>query len=173
MKKLIALSAVAIPTTLAFADPERIEFPTGYQQDFIFYTTHNRPDNNQVRHLYANDVALQGARQGGPLPDGAVLLIEIYKAKLDAEGKPVTGADGFFEQDQLAAYAVMEKQPGWGDEFPEDIRNGDWNYALFTPDKVHKEGVDETECLACHKPLADDDYLFSIDELTAQAKNDG
>lgn len=165
MKKLLFLAALLLHATLAWADPERVGFPADYQQSFTFYATHNRPDNNQVRYLYANDIAMQGAQADGALANGAVLLIEIYKARLDDDQKPVVGSDGFYEKDQLAAYAVMEKQPGWGDEFPEAIRNGNWNYALFTPAKTHKPGVDEAECLACHKPLAEDDYLFSWDEL--------
>lgn len=168
-KTLIVLFALILPITLVCADPERIEFPADYSQSFTFYATHNRADNNQVRYLYANDIARQGAQKGEALPDGAVLLIEIYKAKLDGEQKPVMGEDGYYEKDQLAAYAVMEKQPGWGDDIPETIRNGNWNYALFTPAKTHKPDVDETGCLTCHKPLVADDYLFSWDELTTKA----
>jgi len=55
------------------------------KQGFTQYTTINFPDRKQVRTYLANAIALQAARQGEPLPDGSVLLVEIFSAKLDAE----------------------------------------------------------------------------------------
>lgn len=154
----------------ASADPERIGFPPDYPDGFTQYTIHNRDDTKQVRYLHANEIALQGAREGDTLPNGSVLVMEIHKAVLDADGVPVTGEDGFFEKDQLALYALMEKRAGWGDDYPLEIRNGDWNYAFFLPDGTRKPDVDETECMACHKPHAANDFLFTLDELQAKAR---
>ena len=70
----------------------------------------------------------------------------------------MTGADGHFVEGQLAAYTAMEKQPGWGDAAPEILRNGDWRYAVFTPEGTHKPNVNEAACMACHKPLDAQDY---------------
>lgn len=147
-----------------------IEFPADYATSMTHYTTINRPDNKQVRNLYANDVAMRSARSGAPLADGSLIIIEIFKAKLDADGKPVTGADGFFEKGPRAAFTAMERQPGWGARVPEVLRNGDWNYAVFSADRKPKSDVNQAKCLACHKPLADADYLFSFDALVAKAK---
>ena len=65
------------------------------------------------------------------MDSGSVLVMEVYKAKLDADRNPVVGSDGFFEQGEMAAIAVMESRAGWGEEYPEQIRNGTWEYALF------------------------------------------
>ena len=65
------------------------------------------------------------------MDSGSVLVMEVYKAKLDADESPVVGGDGFFERGDLAAIAVMEARAGWGEEYPEAIRNGNWEYALF------------------------------------------
>jgi hypothetical protein len=48
-------------------------------------------------------------------------------------------------------------------------RNGDWNYAVFTLDKQHRPGVNQAECLACHKPLDKVSYTFTLKQL-AEAK---
>jgi len=48
-----------------------------------------------VRYYYANKAAVAAAKAGKPLPDGSVLFVEVYAAKLDGD-KPVTGGDGFF-----------------------------------------------------------------------------
>ena len=30
----------------------------------------------------------------------------------------------------------MEKRKGWGTEYPDNIRNGEWEYQAFTPAKA-------------------------------------
>jgi len=147
-----------------------VTFPEGYRNTFTMYTTVNRPDINQVRYLYANPVALRAAREGKPLPDGSVLVLEQFAAKLGADRKPVVGANGFYEPDRFVAYAVMARGPGWGKDIPEMLRNDEWNYAVFNADNKMRPGVNQAECLACHKPLDKKSYTFSIDPLTAVAK---
>src|SRR5688500_9290666 len=73
----------------------RVAFPEGYKDSFTKYHTINFPATRQVRYYFANKVALQAAKAGRPLPDGSVLFAEVHAAKLDADKKPVTGADGF------------------------------------------------------------------------------
>jgi hypothetical protein len=48
---------------------------------------------------------------------------------------------------------------------PEILRNGDWRYAVFTTDGEHRAGVNEAQCLACHKPLTASDYAFTVEPL--------
>jgi cytochrome c553 len=139
--------------------------PEGYPNGFTMYQTVNRPDINQVRYLYANDVALKAAREGKSLPDGSVLVLEQHAARLGEDKKPVTGADGFFQKDRFLAYAIMGRGAGWGQDIPEILRNEDWNYAVFTPEKKPRAGVNQAECLACHKPLDKMSYTFSIAAL--------
>ncbi len=144
--------------------------PEGYPTGFTMYQTVNRSDINQVRYLYANAPALRAAREGRPLPDGSVLVLEQHAAKLGEDKKPVMGADGFFVRDRLLAYAIMGREAGWGRDIPEMLRNDDWNYAVFTPEKKLRAGVNQAECLACHKPLDKASFAFSIEPLTATAK---
>ena len=139
--------------------------PAGYPTGFTMYQTVNRPDIGQVRYLYANAVAAQAARDGRPLPDGSLLVLEQHAAKMDADKKPLVGADGFFERDRLLAYAIMERGAGWGKEIPEMLRNEDWNYAVHTPQRQARAGVHQADCLACHKPLDKQSFVFSIDAM--------
>jgi len=148
----------------------QVTFPEGYKTTYRMYQTVNRADINQVRYLWANPVALQAAREGKPMPAGAVLLLEQHAAKLDADKKPVMGSDGFYVADRLLGYTVMGTGAGWGTGFPEMLRNGDWNYAVFAPDMKIRTGVNQADCLACHKPLDKTNYVFSNDPLIAAAK---
>lgn len=145
----------------------RVSFPEGYKETFAKYHTINFPATRQVRYYYANKAAVQAAKEGKPLPDGSVLFAEVYSAKLDADKKPVTGGDGFFVPEKLLFYTAMARGAGWGRDIPDMLRNEDWNYAIFTLDKQHRPGVNQAECLACHKPLDKVSYTFTLKELAA------
>ena len=146
----------------------RVTFPQGYRDTFVRYHTINFPATRQVRHFFANRAALQAAKAGQALPDGSVLFAEVYSAKLDADGKPVVGADGFFVADRLLFYTAMAREAGWGADVPEMLRNENWNYAAFSAEKQPRS-INQAECLACHKPLDKSSYAFTLKEL-AQAK---
>lgn len=173
-KYLTAALAVCLSVCAgtADADPKRVRLPADYDPaKWLMYGIHNRPDNGQVRYLYANAVAAEGAKSDAGLPNGSVLVMEVYKAKVDPAGAPVVGADGYFEKAELLQYSVMEKQAGWGADIPENIRNGDWNYTVYTPDKVNKTDTKEEVCLACHLPLGKGaDYVLSWDELVVKVR---
>lgn len=145
-------------------------FPADYADRFTRYQTIDFPERQQVRYYWANDAALEAARAGGPFPPGSYLFVEVHKAELDGAGEPVKGADGHYVKADLAAYTAMEKSAGWGKDVPEILRNDDWRYAVFTPAGEHRAGVNEAQCLACHKPLTDTDYTFTFERLKEVAE---
>ena len=147
----------------------RMVFPDGYRGSYTLYHTINFPATRQVRYYYANPVAVQAAKEGRAMPDGTVLLAEVHSAKLDADKKPMVGADGFFVPDQLLFYTGMARDAGWGKDIPDMLRNEEWNYAAFTTAKQLRP-ANQAECLACHKPLDKTSYMFTVDRLTAVAK---
>jgi len=146
-----------------------VTFPEGYKESFTKYHSISFPATKQVRYYYANKVAVAAAKAGKSLPDGSVLFTEVYAAKLGADGKPATGSDGNFVAEKLVAYTAMARDVGWGKDIPEMLRNENWNYAVFTADKQHRPGVNQAECLACHKPLDHTSYTFTLKQL-AKAK---
>lgn len=156
---------------LAAVNKTRVGFPGSERESFTWYTTINFPDRKQVRKYFANDVAVGAARAGKPMPHGALFFVEAYSAKLDGAGKPVVGSDGFFEPDRLLFFTAMQTNAGWGDDIPDLYRNGDWNYAVFSPDGKVNPTINQAKCFACHKPLADKSYVFSLDALIAKVKN--
>src|SRR5947199_4417634 len=85
-----------------------VTFPEGYKETFVKYHTISFPATKQVRYYYANKVAVQAARAGKAIPDGAVLFAEVHTIKLDADKNPVKGADGFFVPEKLVAYTAMQ-----------------------------------------------------------------
>ena len=147
-----------------------VTFPENYQTTFTKYHTINFPATKQVRYYFANSAALQAAKDGKTLPNGAYLFAEVHSAKLDADKKPITGSDGLFVADQLMFYTAMARDAGWGKDIPDMLRNEDWNYAAFTTAKQHRPGVNQAECLACHKPLDKVSYTFTLEQIAAVAR---
>ena len=91
-----------------------VAFPEGYSTSFRKYHTINFPATKQVRYYFANAKAIDAAKSGKALPDGSYLFAEVHSAKLDADGKPVTGPDGFYVPDKLLLYTAMQRDAGWG-----------------------------------------------------------
>ena len=68
---------------------------------------------------------------------------------------------------QRAAYLEAQLKALWGRDIPDQLRNGDWNYAVFTTEGKQRPGVNQAPCLACHKPLDNVSYTFTLKELAA------
>ena len=145
-------------------------FPEGYRSSYTRYFTMNFPATRQVRYFYANPVAIAAAKEGRDLPNGSYLLVEVYSAKLDADKKPIMGADGFYEADQLLFYTASARDAGWGKDIPDMLRNDEWNYSVYTVARQQRAGMNQADCLACHKPLDKTSYLFTLKDLAAVAK---
>jgi len=143
-----------------------LTFPENYKATFVHYHTLNFPATKQLRRYFANPAAIAAAKAGKPLPEGSFILAEVYSAKVDAEGKPVAGADGFFVPEKHLFYTAMGTGAGWGNGVPDALRNGNWNYGVFTLEKQHRP-INQAECYACHKPLDKDSFVFTLRQLAA------
>ena len=163
----IVLLAAMLVSTAALAGPEKIKFPSDYLKGDL-YQTLDRPDTKQYRELYASPGVVEAVRKGRPIPHGAVLTLVQWSVQQDANGNPVKDANGRFIKNQVIAHTVMEKQKGWGADYPSDWpRNGEWEYAVFTPDGQPnaKGNANNKACFTCHLPHAKQDYVISLAKL--------
>jgi len=155
----VAALALASPGT---AGPDKIQYPANWK-DHVLYITVDRYDIKQHRELYAStQAAVDAMKAGQPLPDGTVLTLVQYKAQLDAAGMPVKDAKGRFVKGDFVAYTVMEKKAGYGTEYPPELRNGDWEYAVFNAEGKLNDKANYKACFECHKPHAKQDYVISL-----------
>jgi hypothetical protein len=160
----VGVAGTASLTVSARAGGDKVAFPENYAKG-VLYATVDRADNKQYRELYASPDAIAAAKKGEPLPSGTVLTLVQYAAKLDEKGNPAKDANGRFIKDKLLAYTVMEKRAGWGAEYPETIRNGEWEYQAFRADRSVNTGAKLENCFTCHKPLGTKvDYVFSYEK---------
>ena len=117
--------------------------------------------------LFATEETLAAAQAGQELPYGTVLVAELYKAKKDADGEVIESALGRRIRDKFAAVAVMQKGRGWGEKFSAEFRNGDWDFAIFSPKGARLVKKDLNVCRACHQPFAETQHLFSLEHMVS------
>ena len=121
-----AAAAMTSASTATYAGPEKIKFPNDYLKG-VLYQTLDRPDNKQYRELYAPAAAVEAVRRGKPIPHGTVLTLVQWSVEQDASGNPIKDKNGRFIKKDIIAHTVMEKQQGWGGDYPSDWpRNGEW-----------------------------------------------
>lgn len=153
---------LALASGIAVANTELVGLPANYKTEYVRYATVDREDLKQVRDLFAPRAALAAAQATGVLPSGTTLILEIYGAQLDAAQNPVKDASGRMQKAALANIFVMEKRTGWGAQYPAELRNGEWEYARFTPAGTRHDDRNMTGCFQCHTRVASSDYLFSL-----------
>ena len=158
-----AMAAVSL-TVAVRAGGDKIAFPENYAKG-VLYTIVDRPDNKQYRELYSTPEAIAALKAGQPIPSGTVLTLVQYKAVVNAAGEPEKDANGRFMKGDLIGYTVMEKRTGWGTEYADDIRNGEWEYQAFKADKTPNDKAVLKNCFTCHKPLDKQDFVFSFDKM--------
>jgi hypothetical protein len=124
----------------------RMSFPAGFPAGFTLYETVAEPGSGQVTRRYANAVAMQAAREGKALGDGAAIVVANHAVELDAAQKPVLDRNGAPVAGKVLSYAGMAVRAGWGQDVPALLRNGDWDYALFGADGARRDGLNEAPC---------------------------
>ena len=171
-----ALTGVALATAVsigAWAAAVKIKFPSYQSADFVRYTTVDKPERKPpiVRFLYMNKTAWDAAKPGEALPAHTILVMEDHKAKLDDSGAPAKSSDGrLIPTDELTGVFVQEKQPGWGADYPAELRNSTWEYAHFEPAGELKADAKYENCLTCHMKQAAEDFTFTAAKRVAEAK---
>jgi hypothetical protein len=132
--------------------PNGIEFPSGYRNWRAISST-DRFDNGTIRAILGNDTAVQAIAEGhiNPWPDGATLAKVAWFARDDGHGQIRPGA--FFQvefmiRDRRKYAATL----GWG--------WGRWRGDSLTP--YGKDAGFSAECVGCHTPLRDNDYVFTV-----------
>ena len=128
----------------AWAGGELVAFPTDYPEG-VLYTTVYR--GNIKEDIYTDRKSIEAVKAGQPIPSGTVITLVDYR-----DGK-------------LYRYVVMEKRSGWGTQYPEDIRNGEWEYQAFNADGSVNDQENLIRCFRCHKSEAGTDYLFTFEQL--------
>jgi hypothetical protein len=153
----------------AQAGADKVDFLENYAQGAKWPVV-EKADRKETHEHYVTPAAIEAARKDQPMPSGTVFTLVRYAAQLDAQGSPLKGADGHFVKGDIVGFGVMEKRAGWGSEYPDTLRNGEWEYRAFPADKKTHPSLKLTACFECHKPQADRDFVQAYDKLKAAAR---
>lgn len=157
MKKKLSVLAIALGCTLsAFAAdpaPNGIALPDGYK-DWRLLSTHYRTDNNTIRAVLGNDVAVKAARESktNPWPDGAILGKMVWKAVKHDRWEAANEPGAFIH----AEFMFKDSQ--------KHAATGGWGYARWLGMDQKPYGKDAgfvQECVGCHTPVKDRDWVFT------------
>jgi plastocyanin len=164
MKRTALAAAVALAAGPAAAGPDLIKFPSDYLKGTLYQNV-DRADVKQYRELYTQPEVVEAVRKGKPIPSGAVITLVQWSVEQDDKGVPKKGPDGRFIKKDILAHTVMEKRTGWGTEYPEALRNGEWEYSVFNAKMEFNPKANFKACFECHKPHAKQDYVISLAKL--------
>lgn len=142
--------------------PNGIAFIPDYK-DWVAISATERFDNGTLRAILANDQALKAIREGhvNPWPDGAAFAKIAWDQSADSAGiiRPGVFKQVEFMIKDSRKYADAD---GWG--WARWVKG-----AQLAP--YGKDALFVTECMNCHKPMQDRDFVFTS-PLDLSAKSD-
>lgn len=147
-KGMLAATGIALAASIAalqvHAEPNRVTFPK--LDELVHYTTVRRGEVTE--HISTTRAAIEAIQKGLPVPNGTHFVLADYR---DAK---------------IFRYFVMEKGAGWGNDFEERRRTGDWQYQWFKPDRTINLQENTARCMACHASQKDSQYLHTAKRLS-------
>lgn len=156
---------ISLVATLAQAGSENVKSPGDYKSNLTHFFSGDRTANDkQIIRIYANETAIAGMQADGKLPFGSVVVGELYTVQVDEKEQAVVSDLGRKIAKDLAAIVVMERGEGFDAGYPDHLKTGNWEFAVFNP-AGQRLDKDITGCRACHHPLTDKEFLFSYQHL--------
>ncbi|MGD8630886.1 MAG: cytochrome P460 family protein [Gammaproteobacteria bacterium] len=153
--KLLAILLLSVTPGVYAADmmpapSNGISYPEGWQNWAAIAVSH-RTDNNTLRVILGNAVAVQAARAGNtnPWPDGAILAKVVWKdSQLDAWKAATVPGEFVHAEFMFKDSTKYTDSYGWG-----------WARWVGLEQKPFEKGM--AVCIACHTPVKDRDWVFT------------
>lgn len=152
---ILAVAVLAFSPAVHAADTtplpsHGIPYPEGWQ-NWAPISMSYRADNNTVRIIYGNDVAVNAARSGNtdPWPDKAILGKAVWK-ETKLENWKVAAAPGEFIHAEFMFKDSKKYSDthGWG-----------WARWVGMEQEPFEKGMDV--CITCHRPVSGRDWVFT------------
>ena len=129
-----------------------IEYIPDYK-NWKVVTTSDRFDNGTMRVIFGNDIAIKAIAEKhiNPWPNGTVFAKVGWDKLTDADGNVTTGA---FKQ---VEYMIKDDK--------KYKSTAGWGFARFKTPKLLPYGKTKlfaTECVNCHRPMRDNDFVFTF-----------
>ena len=151
---ILALSPAMLSAAEGVAPaPNGIKLPKDYKDWRVIASSH-RTDNNTLRVILGNKVAIKAARSGKtvPWPDGTVLAKLVWKDASHQAWKAATVPGKFVH----AEFMIKNTK--------QYAATGGWGFARWLGQDQKPYGKDASfvqECFGCHVPVKTNDYVFT------------
>jgi hypothetical protein len=150
---LMGVSCAVVAADAVAPAPNGITIPPGYK-DWRTIAVSHRTDNNTLRAILGNDVAIKAAREGqtNPWPDGAMMAKIAWKDKTHEVWKTATVPGDFIQ----AEFMIKDSK--------KYATTGGWGFARWVGMDQKPYGKDANfvqECFGCHTPMKNNDYVFT------------
>jgi len=153
----LLLAAAAFTTATApRAETQAAKPVHGEYKNWSTLSVSHRLDKHLVRSILGNDIAIKAARAGStkPWPDGTIFAKVGWKEKTDPNW-PQAVVPGEF--------AVAEAMVKDSKKFAE---TGGWGFGHWEGEKlVMNDKEKSATCFACHTPMKDNDYVYTVPVL--------
>lgn len=127
----------------AWSEPNQVVFPDNLDA-LEHYTTVTRGEATE--YIYTSRPALDAIREGEAVPPGTQVILQDWR-----EG-------------EVYRLFVMQKGEGWGDEYEEATRAGDWQFQWYWPDGNINADENTERCRACHQSREGREFMFTYND---------
>jgi hypothetical protein len=154
MRAVATIATLILSAAATSADAPKVAYPDGYRswqhvKSMLIEPGHPLYESfGGLHHIYANETALRGYRQGR-FADGSVIVFDLLEA-VRADNAVTTG--------KRKVLGVMEKNTR------RFASTGGWGFEGFKGDSRTDRAVGanaEKACFGCHQSRKQHDYVFS------------
>src|SRR5271168_5068314 len=159
---VVALSGMVVYMAHATADADGqaspifgIKIPTGYRDWRLISVAHEEGNNNDLRAILGNDVAIKAYREGKlPFPDGTIIARLAWSYVPSEENNKAFGrAQSFVAGAPKNGVQFMVK------DSKKYASTGGWGFAQFNDGKPAGEAAHT--CFSCHEIVKARDFVFN------------
>jgi hypothetical protein len=158
----IAAVGVLTPISTAFGQADEraspifgIKIPREYRDWPVISVAHEAGDNNDLRAVLGNDIAMKAYRKGTlPFPDGAIIARLAWVYTASEKNDKIFGRQQSFVPGPTINVQFMVK------DSKKYAATGGWGFAQFKLGKPDPTAKIET-CFPCHEPGKAHDYVFT------------
>lgn len=147
---LVIISFNTVGAEASHGSSHGIDYPGGWQNWATIAVSH-RTDNNTIRTILGNDIAVKAARAGktNPWPEGAILGKVVWK-DMKLKDWPTATAPGAF----VHAEFMFKDSTKYADTY-----NWGWARWVGLDQRPFEKGAQV--CTTCHTPVKGRDWVFT------------
>jgi len=159
---VVALTGVVVYMAHAAGDADGeaapifgIKIPPGYRDWKLISVAHEEGNNNDLRAVLGNDVAIKAYREGKlPFPDGTIIARLAWSYVPSVENNKAFGRPQSFVAGPPINVQFMVK------DSIKYAATGGWGFAQFKDGKPDGTALLKT-CFPCHQPAKAQDLVFT------------